>query len=153
MNFLMNDSLIKAVSWTLIHSLWLGLATAVLAAMTLLFTKKATSATRYNLLAGLSVAFLVTIGFIFYNEFETQVTVLQTDKLVKSNLGTEQFVSVSPAVIREEASSPFSMITSFISNYASCQVQLSNMSLQNLAPQCMAVTPTGADQSGSRSII
>ena len=27
------------------------------------------------------------------------------------------------------------------------------MSLQNLAPQCMAVTPTGADRSGSRSII
>ncbi len=119
MNFLMNDSLIKAVSWTLIHSLWLGLAAAILAALTLLLTKKATSATRYNLLAGLSVAFLVTIGFIFYNEFEIQAPVLQTVKTAKSGLQAEQLVLASPTIIKEEASGPFSMVTSFISSYGS----------------------------------
>jgi bla regulator protein BlaR1 len=103
MNFLVNDSIIKAVSWTLIHSLWLGLAAALLAGLTLLLTKKSTSKIRYNLLAGLSILFLVTISFIFYNEFETQTSVLQADKLVKNDLQTEHLVSVSSAVTKEEA--------------------------------------------------
>ena len=119
MHFLMNDSIITAISWTLIHSLWLGLAAALLAGLTVMLTKKSTSAIRYNLLAGLSITFLVTIGFIFYNEFETQSSVLQADKSVKNKLQTEQLVSFSPAVIKEEASEPFSIIAAFISNYGS----------------------------------
>ncbi|AEA45442.1 M56 family metallopeptidase [Fluviicola taffensis] len=119
MNFLVNDSIIKAVSWTIIHSLWLGLAAALLAGLTLLLTKKATSAIRYNLLAGLSIVFLVTIGFIFYNEFETQTFVLQADKLVKSNFKTEHLVSFSGAVTTEEASTPLSLISTFISKFGS----------------------------------
>lgn len=119
MNLLVNDSMIKAVSWTLIHSLWLGLAAAFLAGMTLLLTKKASPAIRYNLLAGLSMVFLVTIGFIFYHEFETQASVLHANKPVKSQFQAEQLVSASPAVIREEGSAPLSMISTFISNYGS----------------------------------
>ncbi|TSJ47725.1 M56 family metallopeptidase [Fluviicola chungangensis] len=119
MNILVNDSIIKAISWTLIHSLWLGLAAAVLAALTLLVTKKSASATRYNLLAGLSIVFLIATGFVFYNELETQPTVLSLDKLVKSTLQPEQLVSASPAVIQEEAGGPLSIITGFISNYGS----------------------------------
>lgn len=119
MNSFVNDSIIKAVSWTLIHSLWLGLAAAILAGLTLLLTKKASSATRYNLLAGLSILFLVTIGFLFYSEFETQTSVLHAGKLVKNDLQTEQLVSVSDTGLKEEASGPFSLITAFISKYGS----------------------------------
>ncbi|MDF3026320.1 MAG: peptidase BlaR1 [Fluviicola sp.] len=119
MNSLVNDSMIKAVSWTLIHSLWLGLAAALLAGLTLLLTKKSTSAIRYNLLAGLSIAFLVTIGFIFYNEFEPQTSVLQADKLVKNDLQTEQLVSISNTGLKEEVSAPFSIIAEFISKSGS----------------------------------
>lgn len=119
MNFLMNDALIKALSWTFIHSLWLGLAAALLAGLTLLLTKKATSAIRYNLLAGLSILFLVTIGFIFYNEFETQETVLQADKSTGSATQTEHLVSFSNTGMKEEASEPLSIVSAFISNYGS----------------------------------
>ncbi len=119
MNFLVNDSIIKALSWTLIHSLWIGLVAALLAGLTLLLTKKAASATRYNLLAGLSVLFLVAIGFIFYNEFETQESVLQVDKPGKSDMQTEHLVSFSHTGMKEEASTPLSMISTFISNYGS----------------------------------
>ena len=119
MNSLVNDSMIKAVSWTIIHSLWLGLAVALLAGLTLLLTKKATSAIRYNLLGGLSILFLVTISFVFYNELETQTTILQADKLVKSNLQTESLVSVSNAVMKEEGSAPLSIITAFVSKFSS----------------------------------
>lgn len=119
MNFLVNDSIIKAVSWTIIHSLWLGLAVAILAGITLLLTKKSTSAIRYNLLAGLSVLFLVTIGFLFYTEFETQTTVLQADNLVKNTIQTERLVSVSGTIIKEEGSAPLSIVTEFISKFGS----------------------------------
>ncbi len=119
MNFLVNDSIINAVSWTLIHSLWLGLVAAFLAAVVLFLTKKSTSAVRYNLLAGLSVAFLVTISFIFYNEFETQVPVSYVDSPVKSEFQSEHLVSISAPVMKEEASGPFSIIAEFISDYGS----------------------------------
>ncbi len=119
MNFLVNDSIIKAVSWTIIHSLWLGLAAAFLAGITILLTKKATSATRYNLLAALSVAFLVTIGFVFYLEFESQASVSQTGELVKSGIQAEQPGSFSHAVTQEEASGPLSIISGFISKFGS----------------------------------
>lgn len=119
MHFLVNDSLIKAVSWTLIHSLWLGLATALLAGLTLLLTKKATSAIRYNLLAGLSILFLVAIGFLFYTEFETQTTVSHADNLVKNTVQTQPLVSVSNTVIKEEGSAPLSILVEFISKSSS----------------------------------
>lgn len=122
MNSLVNDSIIKAVSWTLVHSLWLGLAAALLAGLTLLLTKKATSAARYNLLTGLSVVFLVTIGFIFYNELETQASVSQADQVIKSDLQTEHHVlSATPAITAadEEGSAPFSEISAFISKSGS----------------------------------
>lgn len=118
MHFLMNDSLIKAVSWTLIHSLWLGLAAAILAGLTLLLTKKSASVVRYNLLAGLSMLFLVAIGFVFYHEFETQTVVLQTEIAAKSTIETAHPVPVSAtaAVIKDETGT---MATAFISNYGS----------------------------------
>jgi beta-lactamase regulating signal transducer with metallopeptidase domain len=114
MNFLINDALIKAISWTLIHSLWLGLAAAFLAGITLLLTKKADPAKRYNLLAGLSVAFLIAIGFVFYSEFETPTAVSQTNNWVKPGLQTEHVITVPDAGIKEEASAPLSLITGFI---------------------------------------
>jgi len=119
MNSLVNDSIIKAISWTLIHSLWLGLAAALLAGLTLLLTKRSTSAIRYNLLAGLSILFLVTIGFIFYNEFETQTPVLQADKLIKNDLQTETLVSVSNTELMEEGSGPLSILAAFVSKSGS----------------------------------
>ena len=117
MNFLMNDALIKAISWTLIHSLWLGLAAAILAGLVLLFTKKSTSAVRYNLLAALTLLFVVAIGFTFYYEFETKAPALQT-KIEANTIQTGHFASASSA-IKEEPNTTFSATTAFISNYGS----------------------------------
>ncbi|MNK31455.1 Methicillin resistance mecR1 protein [compost metagenome] len=119
MNFLMNDSLIKAVSWTLIHSLWLGLVTALLAALTVYLTKKSTAAIRYNLLAGLSVLFLVTAGFIFYNELETPETVSSTGKVVGSDIQSANFHSFPAVTAKIETNTPLSLMKTFIGNYGS----------------------------------
>lgn len=119
MHFLMNDSLITAVSWTLIHSLWLGLAAAILAGMILFLTQKSTSAIRYNLLAGLSVAFLTAVGFIFYLEFEPQSSGLQTELTATGKLQTASLVSSSATVVQEEPDTPFSITAAFINKSGS----------------------------------
>ena len=118
MHFLVNDSIITAVSWTLIHSLWLGLAAAILAGLVLLLTKKSTSAVRYNLLAALTLSFVIAIGFTFYHEFETKAPVLQT-KTEANTIQTGPAVSASPSVIKDEPNTVFSATKAFISDYGS----------------------------------
>ena len=67
MNFI-PDNIIRAVCWTLLHSLWQGLILAVVAGAVMVFTRKAKSATRYNLLGILVVAFLAVSGYTFFRE-------------------------------------------------------------------------------------
>lgn len=44
------DTLISALSWTLVHSLWQGLLLAATGAMVLTLAKKAQPQVRYNLM-------------------------------------------------------------------------------------------------------
>jgi len=67
-----NDILLKAISWTLIHSVWQGFLLAFFAGIVILMTKKSSSELRYNILAGLFVAFLAVAGMTFDYEFQTQ---------------------------------------------------------------------------------
>ena len=69
---MVNDILLKAISWTLVHSVWQGFLLAFFAALVILITKKSTSAVRYNLLAGLFVVFLIASAVTFNYEFQTQ---------------------------------------------------------------------------------
>jgi bla regulator protein blaR1 len=64
-----SDNIVKAVSWTLVHSLWQGILLAVFAGLIILFTRKSVAALRYNLLSALFVLFLVTVGLTFNYEF------------------------------------------------------------------------------------
>lgn len=65
LNALYFQKLIQALSLTLIHSLWQGLIVAVLAGLILMLTKKAKPALRYNLLAILLFAFVITASYTF----------------------------------------------------------------------------------------
>lgn len=67
-----NETLLKAISWTLVHSVWQGLILAVLAGLAIVFTKKSTSVLRYNVLAGLFVSFMIAVGFTFNYEFQEE---------------------------------------------------------------------------------
>ena len=62
----MQEVIIRAVCWTLLHSLWQGLALAVAAGILMLLSKKSASALRYNLLVGLLVFFVCTVCYTFY---------------------------------------------------------------------------------------
>lgn len=67
-----NENFLKAISWTLVHSLWQGIILAVFAGLVISFTKKSTSFLRYNLLASLFVSFMIGVGFTFNYEFQEE---------------------------------------------------------------------------------
>lgn len=78
--FNISDTLLKAISWTLVHTIWQGFILAFLAGIVILMTKKAPSVLRYNLLSGLFLVFIVVVGLTFGYEYqngnEEQITSL-----------------------------------------------------------------------------
>jgi bla regulator protein BlaR1 len=68
----LNDALLQAISWTLIHSVWQGFILALLAGLFIEFTRKSRPALRYNILAVLFVGFLVVAGLTFNYEFQDE---------------------------------------------------------------------------------
>ena len=60
------DIILRALCWTLLHSLWQGLILAVLAGTILVLTKKGSSSLRYNLLCCGMILFLAGSAATFY---------------------------------------------------------------------------------------
>lgn len=65
---LLSDTILRAVCWTLLHSLWQGLIFAVVAGLVLVLTRKASAALRYSLLCCGMVLFLGVSGYTFYRQ-------------------------------------------------------------------------------------
>ena len=66
MHTLSND-MVRAIGWTLIHSLWQGLILAVVGGVLILFTRRAKPALRYNIFTGLFFVLVGSaIGTFFY---------------------------------------------------------------------------------------
>jgi bla regulator protein blaR1 len=63
---LIPDTILRAICWTLLHSLWQGLLLALIAGAVMVMTKKASSALRYNLLCALLLLFLAASTYTFY---------------------------------------------------------------------------------------
>jgi len=67
---LLSNDIIRAIGWTLIHSLWQGLVLALLAGILILFTRKARPALRYNIF---TILFFLLVGsavFTFFYELD-----------------------------------------------------------------------------------
>lgn len=58
----LNDREVKAICWTLIHSLWQGLLVAAIAGLVIAATRKASARVRYQLFCALLVLFMLLIG-------------------------------------------------------------------------------------------
>jgi hypothetical protein len=83
----MQEIIIRAVCWTLLHSLWQGLALAVAAGILMLLSKKSASALRYNLLVGLLVFFVCTVCYTFYLQINTASSITG-DTILAENVNT-----------------------------------------------------------------
>ncbi|HJP63301.1 MAG TPA: hypothetical protein VJ844_07640, partial [Mucilaginibacter sp.] len=66
-----SDHTINAICWTLIHSLWIGLAAALLTGLVITFTRKSGAALRYRLLCAILVLFVAAAGVTFYVEMRS----------------------------------------------------------------------------------
>jgi len=66
--YVLSSDTIHALFLTLMHSLWQGVALALVVALILTFTKRSTSAVRYNLLCTALLLFIVGSALTFYRE-------------------------------------------------------------------------------------
>ncbi|HTE00709.1 MAG TPA: M56 family metallopeptidase [Mucilaginibacter sp.] len=69
-----SDHTINAICWTLIHSIWIGLAVALLSGLVITFTSKSSAALRYRLLCGILFVFVASAGITFYLEMRSSGT-------------------------------------------------------------------------------
>ncbi len=67
-NHFLSDAAVKALCWTLIHSLWQGLLFSLLAAIIITLSKRSSAALRYNLFSGLFMLLVITSLFTFFRE-------------------------------------------------------------------------------------
>jgi len=67
---ILGTPLLRAISWTLIHSLWQGFLFAIVAGIIVMATKRSSAALRYNLLTTLFFLFLLVAGYTFIREWK-----------------------------------------------------------------------------------
>ncbi|WP_316766074.1 M56 family metallopeptidase [Pedobacter frigiditerrae] len=106
------DEIIKAIGNTLMHSLWQGLLLAAFAGLVIMFTRKSSSVSRYNLLVSGLVVFCCTIVFTFSNQ-------LENEKLLKltSNDG-ERIIIKTPFLPSVDVSVSENQILGFVSTHS-----------------------------------
>src|SRR5687768_11972664 len=75
------SSIIPALGWTLLHSLWQGLIAATIALIILSLTRKTRPAYRYNALLGVMILFVMSMVTTFVLQFSN-------DKVVEQNIAT-----------------------------------------------------------------
>jgi bla regulator protein BlaR1 len=83
LNQFIPDSVVKAFSWTLIHSLWQGLAAAVIAGIIIACTRKSAAALRYNLLASTLFLFVIISFCTFITELKKNTKVERSETVVE----------------------------------------------------------------------
>ncbi|WP_298224016.1 M56 family metallopeptidase [Flavobacterium sp.] len=82
-----NDTLLKAISWTLVHSVWQGFLLALCAGTVIFITRKSSASLRYNILSLLFLSFVIIAGFTFDYEYQSEKTEVTT----RLNLPVNQF--------------------------------------------------------------
>lgn len=65
MTLLFSDNLLRSLSWTFVHSLWMGLLLTIAGAVIMLTTKRTSPSLRYGLLCFSFFAFLIAIVAVF----------------------------------------------------------------------------------------
>jgi beta-lactamase regulating signal transducer with metallopeptidase domain len=101
---LTGTDIVKAICWTLVHSLWQGLLLAIAGGLTVIITKKRHPSFRYNLLSTLFLLFVITSAYTFTEQLNhsdsrylsspatsTSETFNQADALYSSSSYHDQF--------------------------------------------------------------
>lgn len=94
-----NENILKAISWTLIHSVWQGLILAIFAGLVIVFTRKSKAAVRYNVLSGLFLMFIVAVGFTFNYEYQQETAIVLDGTMAGTTVLELKNVIASPTEI------------------------------------------------------
>lgn len=94
-----NENILKAISWTLIHSVWQGLILAIFAGLVIVFTRKSKAAVRYNVLSGLFLMFIVAVGFTFNYEYQQETALVSDGTIAGATVLELKNVTTSPTEI------------------------------------------------------
>ena len=109
------DHTIKAICWTLIHSLWIGLAVALLTGLVIMLTRKSSAALRYRLLCGILVLFVVSAGATFYLEMRSPGTLQLSPHAGNTfHADAKTFIIISKAEVHL---SPLDKLIGFLNQY------------------------------------
>ncbi|MEO6232933.1 MAG: M56 family metallopeptidase [Ferruginibacter sp.] len=110
------ESYIKAISWTLLHSLWQGMILALVAGCIIYFTKNKTPALRYNLLTGAMLLFIIGCCVMFMYQF-TNAQAADELLLIDSNV-TDQLPAIAIVAFNESNQSITQMWIDFFNTNA-----------------------------------
>src|SRR5579871_2315735 len=122
-----NEQIMRAICWTLVHSLWQGLLLAIVAGVVMMFTKKSSSALRYNLLSFVFFLFIATAFFTFLRQYDFSSTkntenisiAAATDYISKVNI-----TGVSPITQVHIQRNFFESFTDYFNQHASLIVTI-----------------------------
>jgi len=114
-----SPSLIQALGWTLVHSLWQGILAAITALVILWLTKKSSPLLRYNVLLFVFTLFIVavitTLSFQ-YNNIESA----KPDEITSSTLNNQPFTEgITSFTIAEQTKNYLSGFENFFNTHAS----------------------------------
>lgn len=84
------EEIVRALSWTLLHSVWQGVLLSLIAALIMLFTKNQSPSLRYNLLSGTLVLFITGIFFTFFVQLVYPADTTQLSILTASPIDSVQ---------------------------------------------------------------
>ncbi len=98
------DDIIQALGWTLVHSLWQGMLLAVMAGLIILLTRKSGAGLRYTLLVSLFCLFIGAAGFTFISQLHKARATLRPAVTVSApgynNASGEDYI-ISPVLNTE----------------------------------------------------
>ncbi len=94
-----NENILKAISWTLIHSVWQGLILAIFAGLVIVFTRKSKAIVRYNILSGLFLMFMIAVGFTFNYEYQQETVLVSEGVITGATILELKGVTATPAEI------------------------------------------------------
>jgi len=93
-----SEQTIRAICWTLIHSLWIGVIAAALAGVVIAATKKAPASLRYRLLCGILMLFVLATGLTLFIELGKPVNTATVITL-SSNVAGQTIISTTNAYV------------------------------------------------------
>jgi len=116
---LFSDAFIQALCWTLIHSLWQGLALAIIAGLYSCWPKKQVLFSVINLLTGLLSLFLVCVTITFYFEFAHHAPAVANQNEVQFVSGNVNIQHTVAGDLPTKGTDYKALVVSFLNNNAS----------------------------------